>query len=100
MSVPTMRTPRSPFVRSARSRAAVPGAPDAVTRTVMSRISRAMLLAPRVDAAVEQPHHRVCVDLQVQRAGQGDAVGDDVHEQLDVPERHVVPEGALLQPGI
>src|SRR6184192_2429971 len=38
MSVPTMRTPRSPFMRSARSRAAVPGAPAAVIRTVMSRI--------------------------------------------------------------
>jgi hypothetical protein len=36
-------------VRSARKSAAVPGAPDAVTRTVMSRISRAMLLR-RVDA--------------------------------------------------
>src|SRR5204863_3912693 len=54
MSVPTMRTPRSPFVRSARSSAAVPGAPDAVTRTVMSRISRAMLLGRRVDARVDQ----------------------------------------------
>src|SRR6266542_1552474 len=39
MSVPTMRTPRSPFVRSARKSAAVPGAPEAVTRTVMSRIA-------------------------------------------------------------
>jgi len=44
MSVPTMRTPRSPFMRSARRSAAVPGAPDAVTRTVMSRIEAAMLL--------------------------------------------------------
>src|SRR5438093_9108131 len=39
MSVPTMRTPRSPFVRRARKSAAVPGAPVAVTRTVMSRIA-------------------------------------------------------------
>src|SRR4051812_33192140 len=45
MSTPTMRTPRSPLVRSARRSAAVPGAPEAVSRTVMSRISRAMLLA-------------------------------------------------------
>src|SRR5206468_7575248 len=59
MSIPTIRTPRSPFVRSARSSAAVPGAPEAVTRTVMSRISRAMLLVARVDAAVDQLEQRV-----------------------------------------
>src|ERR1700704_6132600 len=34
-----MRTPRSPFARSARKSAAVPGAPEAVTRTVRSRIA-------------------------------------------------------------
>src|SRR6266571_6001775 len=44
MSVPTTRTPRSPFIRSARRSAAVPGAPEAVTRTVMSRIAAAMLV--------------------------------------------------------
>jgi hypothetical protein len=35
MSVPTSRTSRSPFSRSARRSAAVPGAPDAVTMTVI-----------------------------------------------------------------
>src|SRR5262249_48727071 len=34
MSTPTTRTSRSPFSRSARTRAAVPGDPDAVSRTV------------------------------------------------------------------
>src|SRR5215210_173182 len=37
MSVPTTRTGRSPFSRRARTSAAVPGAPDAVTSTVSSR---------------------------------------------------------------
>ena len=36
MSVPTSRTSRSPFSRRARSSAAVPGAPEAVTTTVVS----------------------------------------------------------------
>src|SRR5438105_11826582 len=53
MSVPTTRTPRSPFMRSARSSAAVPGAPEAVTRTVMSRIAAAMLVR-RGDRAGEE----------------------------------------------
>jgi hypothetical protein len=35
MSVPTSRTSRSPFRRSAFNSAAVPGAPDAVTMTVI-----------------------------------------------------------------
>jgi hypothetical protein len=35
MSVPTRRTARSPFSRSARRSAAVPGAPAAVTTTVI-----------------------------------------------------------------
>src|SRR2546430_14561793 len=38
MSVPTTRRLRSRFMRSARRSAAVPGAPAAVRRTVMSRI--------------------------------------------------------------
>src|SRR5438105_12379493 len=65
MSVPTIRTPRSPFIRSARSNAAVPGAPEAVTRTVMSRIGRAMLLGeeerdavPAVDLTAVPPVER------------------------------------------
>ena len=37
MSVPTSRTSRSPFSRSARSSAAVPGAPEAETSTVTGR---------------------------------------------------------------
>ena len=35
MSVPTSRTVRSPFARNPFSSAAVPGAPDAETRTVI-----------------------------------------------------------------
>src|SRR5512132_153345 len=95
MSVPTMRTPRSPFVRSARSSAAVPGAPEAVTRTVMSRISRAMLLAQRVDAAVHQLEQRLRVDRKVERARECDTVRDDVDEEHDVLEPNVVAEGPL-----
>src|SRR4029453_16968277 len=83
MSVPTMRTPRSPFMRSARTSAAVPGAPDAVTRAVMSRISRAMLLVDRVDAAVDQHEQCVGVDRQVQRACERHAVRHDVDETPD-----------------
>ena len=45
MSVPTIRTSRSPFSRSARIRAAVPGAPQAETRTVIG--FRATARAPR-----------------------------------------------------
>src|SRR6188508_1832270 len=95
MSIPTMRTPRSPFVRSARRSAAVPGAPDAVTRTVMSRISRAMLLVRRVDAVVHQLEQRLRVDRKVERARERDTVGDDVDEEHDVLEPHVVAERPL-----
>src|SRR4029453_13982111 len=97
-------TPRSPFMRSARTSAAVPGAPDAVTRTVMSRISRAMLLVDRVDAAAAQ--HEQCVggDRQVQRACERHAVRHDVDEQHDVLELDVLAEDAVcdqaLQPGV
>src|SRR5512133_3992349 len=92
MSVPTMRTPRSPLVRSARRSAAVPGAPEAVTRTVMSRISGAMLLGSRVDAPVHQLEQRVGVDRQVERPCQRNAVRHDVHEEHDVLEPDVVAE--------
>ena len=37
MSVPMSRTSRSPFSDSLRSSAAVPGAPEAVIKTVMGR---------------------------------------------------------------
>src|SRR5919202_402139 len=98
MSVPTMRTPRSPFVRSARRSAAVPGAPDAVTRTVMSRISRAMLLARRVDPCVDQLEERLDLELQPERRSERQAVRDDVHEVDDRLERDVSANLALLLP--
>src|SRR5262249_53198492 len=50
MSVPTKRTRRSPFIRSARSSAAVPGAPDAVTTTVRSFTVAYLRLAPAAAA--------------------------------------------------
>src|SRR5207244_9849847 len=81
MSVPTMRTPRSPFSRSARRSAAVPGAPAAVTRTVMSRIDAAMLLkaaacdADRVDAVVNQLEDCVGIELEPERGGECHASG-------------------------
>src|SRR5512133_246117 len=96
MSVPTMRTPRSPFARSARSRAAVPGAPEAVTRTVMSRIGRAMLLTRRVDAAPDQLDQALGVDRKIERTRQRNAVRHDVDEQHDVLALHVVPERPVL----
>ena len=45
MSVPTSRTGRSPFSRSARRSAAVPGAPQAETRTVSVLHDRSILSA-------------------------------------------------------
>src|SRR6266550_3966126 len=94
MSVPTTRTPRSPLVRSARRRAAVPGAPEAVTRTVMSRISRAMLLARRADAAADQFDQALGVNRKIERASERDAVRHHVDEQHDVVACHVAPECA------
>src|SRR5689334_21765687 len=98
MSIPTMRTPRSPFVRSARSSAAVPGAPEAVTRTVMSRISRAMLLGAWDDAGVDQLEERLDVELQAERRPERHPVRDDVHEVDDRLERHVVAHVAVALP--
>src|SRR5438270_2458485 len=46
MSVPTSRTGRSPFMRSARKSAAVPGAPEAVTNTVSAVTVAHLRLAP------------------------------------------------------
>src|SRR5919198_62246 len=100
MSVPTMRTPRSPFVRSARRSAAVPGAPAAVTRTVMSRISRAMLLGRRVDPCVDQLEEGLDVELKTERRPERHAVRDDVHEVEDCLERDVPTNLALLLPRI
>src|SRR5690348_10287719 len=97
MSVPTMRTPRSPFMRSARSSAAVPGAPDAVTRTVMSRISRAMLLG-RVDARVDQLEEGLDVEFETERRPERHAVRDHVHEMDDRLERDVDADVALPLP--
>src|SRR5206468_12503107 len=97
MSIPTIRTPRSPFVRSARSSAAVPGAPEAVTRTVMSRISRAMLLT--VEAAVDQLQEGVDIERQPKRRREGHAVGHDVDELDHGLERHIGPDLAFLLPG-
>src|SRR5437762_2719707 len=74
MSVPTIRTPRSPFNRSARRSAAVPGAPEAVTRTVMSRIDAAMLLkaaacdADRLLSARLSSAERLCLVNQFEPA--------------------------------
>src|SRR5262252_7210543 len=99
MSTPTMRTPRSPFVRSARRSAAVPGAPDAVTRTVMSRISRAMLLGTWVDACVHQLEELVDVERVAERHRQRDAVRDDVHEVDGRLERDVAADLAVALPG-
>src|SRR5689334_15736082 len=98
MSVPTMRTPRSPFVRRARTSAAVPGAPDAVTRTVMSRISRAMLLGSRVDARVDQLEERLDVEPQTERGAHRHAVRDHVHEVDDRLERDVAADFAVSLP--
>src|SRR5262245_4725571 len=98
MSVPTMRTPRSPFVRRARRSAAVPGAPEAVTRTVMSRISRAMLLGLRVDPGVDQLQERLDVEAEAERRSERDPVCDDVHEVDDRLERDVAADLAVALP--
>src|SRR5437879_161975 len=92
MSMPTMRTPRSPFRRSALRSAAVPGAPEAVTRTVMSRIEAAMLLG--VYAVVNQFEHGVGIELEPQGGRERHAVGDNVDERDDVLEGDVRAKGA------
>src|SRR5205814_5931218 len=101
MSIPTMRTPRSPFARSARRSAAVPGAPDAVTRTVMSRISRAMLLRcsqPWVDARVDELEEGLDVEPQPERGPERHSVRDHVDEVDDRLERDVVTDSAVSLP--
>src|SRR3954449_12207041 len=97
MSVPTTRPPRAPLVRNARRSAAVPGAPEAVTRTVMSRISRAMLLT--VDTGVNQLQERIDLEGQSERGRQRHPVGDDVDELDHRLERDIGPDLAVLLPG-
>src|SRR5438132_9418526 len=70
MSVPTIRTPRSPFSRSARRSAAVPGAPEAVTRTVMSRIAAAMLVRRDGRAGEEEADAVPAADLATVRSAE------------------------------
>ena len=73
------RTQRSPFSRSARSRRALPGAPEALTRTVVMRgrsgrsaSCASQLVVLRVEHRVHRlPHRRAVVDPDLR-----------VHEQL------------------
>src|SRR5919198_6616780 len=96
MSVPTRRTGRSPFMRSARRSAAVPGAPDAVTSTVIefTRRSRCAMLL-RVDPAVDELHDRVHVDLEPERHAERETVRHDVDERDQRLEVNVAPKLAL-----
>src|SRR6266508_3465278 len=105
MSVPTTRMPRSPFRRRARRSAAVPGAPEAVTRTVISRIAarcylRRSLATPTMRGragfasaakafACDADHERLCWLRQRGRLGIDTRV-DQLHEGVRIelePER-------------
>ena len=73
MSQPTSRTSRSPFARSPRRRAAVPGAPDAVTRTVNGSTGASIAAGPRATMPPDEGSDRLALLPAGGRAGRAAA---------------------------
>src|SRR5262245_30133822 len=96
MSVPTRRTSRSPLRRRARSSAAVPGAPEADTSTVMGRRVRAPRLHATYDMRLPQGgSSQECKQVVAMGLEPGGACQDLVAASR-IP--HLAPAGAALDP--